>query len=359
MATTGLRIFTAALMYAVAVWAAADDKPKAAESKDPDKAARDDVEKSDKAAAKEKDAAERKERDKDSKAAADRVEDADNADASPEEKAIRKVVRQVEEAFNKHDVEALTSYFSRHGEIIDAGGRISQGSEKIADVFKSVFQQFPDAEMNIEIESVRVLGDSIAIEEGTTRVVHVPGEAEEVARYAVVYTKEGGDWKMISARDLPTEAATDDHLRQLEWLVGDWIDESDESVVMTSYRWSANERYLVGQFHVETEEEGVLDGSVHIGWDPQLKQLRSWVFDSEGGFATGLWARNDDMWIVKLTGVLADGRTSTCTYRMRRLSGDHAEVDSRDRVIGGVLIDDSDPVTIVRRGPSPESLGEE
>lgn len=364
MATSGMRMVTAAVVYSFMGWTCVGEEPQVPK---PDAKAdsKQTGAKSDKARGKEADNADVKDKQAKSKDqkekhdAAERIEDADAENASPDEKAIRALVRQVEDAFNKHDAKALTAFFSQHGEIIDAGGNISQGTDEITKVFTDVFEKSPEAQMNIDIESIRILGSAVAIEEGTTRIVHAPGEAEEVARYAVVYSKEGDEWKMISARDLPKEAAVTDHLSQLEWLVGDWIDESDDSVVMTSYRFSANNRYLVGQFHVETEEEGILDGTVHIGWDPQLKQLRSWVFDSEGGFATGLWASNEDTWIIKLTGVLADGRTSTCTYRMHRLSSDQAEVDSRDRVIGGILIDDSDPVTIVRRGPAPETLGDE
>jgi uncharacterized protein (TIGR02246 family) len=349
MATIGPRMLALSLVYATVLWASEQVAPKQPDKQQAEKPA----------AAKTTDESAEKEKKAEAKETARRIEDEDAEKASPEEKAIRQVVRQIEEAYNKHDQQALTAMFSKHGEIVDAGGRVTQGPEEIAAIFRSIFEEHPETQMSVDIESIRVLGDAVAVEEGVTRVTHAPGEKEEIARYAVVYSKEGNDWKMISARDLPAESATDDHLEQLAWLVGDWLDESDDSVVTTSYRFSANQRYLIGTFHVETPEEGVLDGTVHVGWDPQMKQLRSWVFDSEGGFATGLWSHNDETWIVKLTGVLADGRTTTSTYRMRRLSSDHAEIDSRDRVIGDLLIEDSEPVTIVRRGPAPETVGDE
>ncbi len=348
MATRVVGMLVAVLAGTYLLWAAEGEAPKGASVKETDKPA-----------AKQKNDSERNEKATTEATPPDRrAEEEDAEQASPDEKAIRKIVRDVEEAFNKHDVKALTALFSEHGEIINAGGEVSQGAGAITDVFTDVFERSPEAQMTIQIESIRVLGKAVAVEEGTTRTVHAPGQPEEIARYAVVYSKEGDDWKMISARDLPTESAVNDELNQLAWLIGDWVDECDESIVTTTYRWSANDRYIVGQFHVDTPEEGSLDGTVHIGWDPQLKQLRSWVFDSEGGFATGVWARNEETWIVKLTGVLSDGRTTTSTYRMKRLSSDHAEMESRDRVIGGVLIDDAEPIAIVRRGPAPEALSD-
>lgn len=287
-----------------------------------------------------------------------RAEEEDAEQASPDEQAIRKMVRQVEEAFNNHDAAALTAFFCEHGEIINAGGDVTQGNDAIKDAFTQIFENNPETQMSIQIESIRVLGKSVAIEEGLTRITSEPGQPEEIRRYTVVYSKEDDKWKMISARDLPSNAPVNDELNQLAWLIGDWVDECDDSIVSTSYRWSANDRYIVGEFHADTPEGGSLDGTVHIGWDPQLKQLRSWVFDSEGGFATGLWARNEDTWIVKLSGVLTDGRTTTSTYRMKRISSDYAEMESRDRVIGGVLIDDAEPIAMVRRGPAPESFSD-
>jgi uncharacterized protein (TIGR02246 family) len=277
---------------------------------------------------------------------------------SPDEKAIREIVQEVEDAFNEGDAAKLAAHFSPHAELVNSGGEVLSGPDKIREFFAAIFERSPDAELSIQIESVRVLGDNVAIEEGMTRLVREPDGSEELARYTVVYAKENETWKMISARDIPIEAAVDKHLEGLAWLIGDWVDECEESVVLTSYRWADSQRFIIGEFHVSTPGEGTLDGAVHIGWDPQLKQIRSWVFDSEGGFGTGVWARNEDTWIVKLTGVMRDGHTTTATHRMRRVSNDQAVMESRDRVIGGILIDDGEPVMMVRRGPDPQSLSE-
>lgn len=288
-----------------------------------------------------------------------KVDDEDAEEkGTPDEQAIRKIVRTMEAAFNEHNVDGVMELFSSEGEVIDAGGQVTTGREEISKIFKQLFERTPDIQMSIQVESIRVLGKNVAIEEGLLRFTEAPDESETVARYAVVYSKEGDDWKMVSARDLPVEAAVDNKLEQLAWLEGDWIDECEESVVTTSYRWAANGRYLVGQFLAATDD-GEMQGTIQIGWDPQAKQLRSWVFDSEGGFATGLWARHEDTWVVKLSGVLSNGQTTTATHRITRTGAEVAEMESRDRVIGGVLIPDGDPVTMFRRGPKPEAVGGE
>ena len=61
--------------------------------------------------------------------------------------------------------------------------------------------------------------------------------------------------------------------------------------MLTSYRWTDNHRFILGQFTVQIGGKPAMTGSQRIGWDPLKKTIRSWVFDSEGGFAEGLWSR--------------------------------------------------------------------
>ena len=56
-----------------------------------------------------------------------------------------------------------------------------------------------------------------------------------------------------------------------------------------------------------------MKGSQRIGWDPSAKRLRSWVFDSEGGFGEGVWSKSGNQWIAKMTGVTSDGKTASST----------------------------------------------
>ena len=51
-----------------------------------------------------------------------------------------------------------------------------------------------------------------------------------------------------------------------------------------------------------------------IGWDPLTKQIKSWVFDSEGGYGDEFWTRKGNQWVIKSTGVLPDGRTASATH---------------------------------------------
>ena len=46
-------------------------------------------------------------------------------------------------------------------------------------------------------------------------------------------------------------------------------------------------------------------GTQRIGWDPVAGQFRSWDFDSQGGYSEGLWSRDGDRWIIKMSACCA------------------------------------------------------
>ena len=55
-----------------------------------------------------------------------------------------------------------------------------------------------------------------------------------------------------------------------------------------------------------------------IGWDPERRQIRSWVFTSDGRFAEGFWNRAGDSWEVRYEGRGAGGKTlESATFFIR------------------------------------------
>jgi uncharacterized protein (TIGR02246 family) len=271
-----------------------------------------------------------------------------------DEKAIRQIVDAVTKAFNAKEAKALAALFTEDAEIVSEEGAVTQGRGAIEQVFESVFDEKPKGKIEIHVDSIRFVGAATAIEDGTTVVTDQPGEPAERNRYTVVYVKQDGKWLMASARDLPDEeASAHEELKQLEWLIGEWIDESPDAVVKTSYHWTDNKRFILGEFQVQLGRRAAMSGTQRIGWDPLAKQIRSWVFDSEGGFGDGLWTRDGDQWIVKFNGVRRDGKVASATNVYMRVSEDRAAFESRDRVLGGEAMPDSGAVPIVRTPPKP------
>src|SRR5438270_7254961 len=94
-------------------------------------------------------------------------------------------------------------------------------------------------------------------------------------------------------------------------------------------------------------------GTQRIGYDPLTGHLKSWVFDSAGGYADGYFHREGESWIEQSSGVTSDGRMASGTNIFMPVDKHRMSWQAVDRVIGGERIADLDAVTIVRKPPAP------
>jgi hypothetical protein len=136
-------------------------------------------------------------------------------------------------------------------------------------------------------------------------------------------------------------------------MVGDWIEESPELVVRMSVRWSDDRRYLLQDFEVQRQGQPAMKGSQRIGWDPARDQIRSWVFDTLGGFAEGTWTPYGVGWMARMSGTRNDGETTSVTYYFEPLGRDAFQILSTFRVVGSEPEPDMQAV-VVRVPPPPQ-----
>ena len=273
-----------------------------------------------------------------------------------DEAAIRLVVDAFTKASNAHDAKALAALYAPDGELVNEDGHVVQGRDAVEKTFAAMFAASPKLQIGVSMQSVRFIGASVAIEDGTSTIMRKPGDNAEHSRYAVVYAKQDGKWQIASARDLPDEeAAASDELGQLGWMIGEWVDESPTALVISSYRWDANHRAILGEFKIQVGGRPAMTGTQRISWDPIAKKIHSWVFDTEGGFAEGVWTRNGNQWVVKLTGARRDGSPASATNVTTRVTKDRMTWQSRDRVVGDDLMPNIEEIVIVRKPPQPAS----
>lgn len=273
-----------------------------------------------------------------------------------EDKSIRESAAAFVKAYNAHDAKAIAALFALRAEFIDETDRLIKGREEIEKSFTELFKAHPKAAIQVEIDSIRALTPNLAIEEGVVRGTRVPNEPAHISSYIAVHVKVDGKWLVGSVRDFeaPASAYTPhEHLQELAWLVGDWVDESADSTVRTSCRWADNGNFLLQEFSVRIAGRNAMSGTARIGWDSLAKQFRSWVFDSEGGHAEGLWIREGNEWVVKSHGVTPAGESASSTNVYRFIDRDTFTWRSYDRVVGGQLTGDFGEVLIKRRAPAP------
>jgi len=279
---------------------------------------------------------------------------ANNAD---DERQLRQSADKFTKAYNARDAKAVAALFTSSGEVIGEEGTVTQGTEAIEQLFADEFAAGPADQVAIEIDSLRFLNADTADEEGRLLVTDAENQRTVSTRYCVLHVREGNSWLVASARNFARDEAVSahDHLGQLEWMIGDWIDEGPDSLVTASCRWDESGNFLLRDYSIQRAGHVVMSGTHRIGWDALGKQLKSWTFDSEGGHAAGYWHHNGDRWILKLSGVSSDGQLGTATHIYTHVSPHLAKWQAVERTLGGESLDDLDEITIVRAPTSPES----
>ena len=135
----------------------------------------------------------------------------------------------------------------------------------------------------------------------------------------------------------------------MAWLVGEWCDASAEATGATTVAWTKNKAFLTYGFKVSAPDMDDLEGTQVIGWDPAAGTIRSWMFDSDGGFGEGTWSKKDNDWIVKFSQVLPDGRTASATNIYTLVDGNSFTWKSIGRKVGDEFLPNIDAIKMVRK----------
>jgi uncharacterized protein (TIGR02246 family) len=265
-----------------------------------------------------------------------------------DEQAIRQAVAAYAEAFNKGDLTALAAFWAPDAEFIDESGAVTKGRDAIAALFKKAVTEGKGVKMALKVTRVRELAKDVVMQDGTSAVTAADGSVDQ-GRYTSIWVRADGKWQIHSARDLPSDStdpgAAGGPLKDLAWSVGEW--EAEKGGVSVTVRWVLNQAYLSQEYRVK-EADGEMAVMQLVGYDPLGGQIKSWTFDSRGGFGEGLWARDGHSWVVETTGVLPGGQTGRGVNVIRYVDENTIVFQSRDREIGGQPIPNSE-VKLVRK----------
>jgi uncharacterized protein (TIGR02246 family) len=281
---------------------------------------------------------------------------ASDAAESADEQALRGSAEAFTKLYNAHDSKGLAALFAAKAEMIDEADEVVKGREAIGQAFADVFKANPKSSIEILVESLRVLTPSLAIEEGTARSRVSPDDPEDLTTYIAIHVKTDGKWVLACVRDWaapPAEPTPHQRLQELAWLLGDWLQESSDSVIRTRCKWDDTGNYLIQDFSVQVFGNIAMSGTMRIGWDAVRKQFKSWVFDSHGGHVEGYWLRDGDQWIVKSQGATAVGESASATTVYHPIDDDTIVWSSSDRIVDGERREDIEPITVKRHPPLP------
>lgn len=265
-------------------------------------------------------------------------------------KELRTAAEHLVTIFNAGKAAEVAGLFLPEGEWVDDAGNVYQGRKSIEEVLTKYFEKYPGAQIALEIETIRAIGP-LAIEEGT-RTMSAGEDAQAIIHYVAVLAKTDSGWQYASVKDTAREPIPTAHaaLEPLSWMVGDWISEGAEGNVQITYRWSEDGNFLLGDYLIKADGEMVMKSTHRIGWDAQHDQVRSWLFDSDGGFGEGKWTQLSDSWHIHSSATLPDGRAGSAIVTLTPHDGNRFTIRGTERLIGGVKDDDFE-LTVVRQAP--------
>ena len=275
----------------------------------------------------------------------------DPATENPDRVAIRKAITSYVAAFNARDASRLASHWSPEGVYTSriTGEQIT-GRAALEKDFASLFAEEKGTKLSVATESIDFVSPNVALERGTAIVMRPDAEPEH-SHYRVVLVRRDGQWLIDRETEEaePEEAPSHyEQLKDLEWMLGTWVDQDGGEVIKTSCRWSRNRNFIVRTFTATIDDEIYLTGMQLVGWDAARKQIRSWVFDSDGGVSEGVWRRSGGQWMVQATATLADGSLASSTSVLRPLGEDSFAWRKINRVVAGEILPNIDEVVIVR-----------
>jgi uncharacterized protein (TIGR02246 family) len=273
------------------------------------------------------------------------------AEANRDVAAVQQALRTYTETFNKHDAAALAALWSPTGfhEDRETGQRL-EGRAAIQADLAALFKKTPGIQLGVHGDGVRFISPDVAKVNGAA-MVNTPGEEPRETGFSALFIRQRGKWLLDTAEETDTasSAAPGAALKELEWLVGTWKDQSDNVSVETSVRWAPGGAFLIWAYSIKTnDEEKPHEGSQVIGWDPRTKQIRSRTFESDGSFGEGTWSRSGNEWIVRLTYTSADGELATGTQVITKINNNRFNVQFVGLDVDGVPLPSLDPVTVVR-----------
>jgi uncharacterized protein (TIGR02246 family) len=268
------------------------------------------------------------------------------------EAEIRKANADYATAVAAGDLDAILAFWAPDADYIDESGKQTQGRDNIAALFRKSLPETKGWKVAVRVQSLKFLRPEICLEDGAVERTPPTG-VKEVNRFAIVWTKTGDKWLISSVRDLPTEAgdlpsAAAASLAELGWLVGEWASEGEKADVAVKVSWGTNRAFLLMDYAIKREDGDLLEVTARVGWDARQGRIRSWVFDSTGGFAEAYWRKDGKRWVVGTSGVLPDGGTGGATNLYEFVDENTFVWRSTERDVDGQPLPDAE-VKFVRK----------
>lgn len=261
-----------------------------------------------------------------------------------DEAGVRGAAAALIAAMQAGDAVALGNAWAADAEYSDDAGHRTKGRDAIVNLYKPSLANYKAGKLTAKIDSLRFLTPDVAAMEGTVEFTPAGGAADR-NRFSATWARRNNKWQIVSARDLPALEGefADRGMEELKWLVGDWLAEDKEkgTSIKLSVRPELDKKFLRMDFTIKgtTSEFKVVQ---YAGFDPIEGILRTWTFDSRGGFGQGMWTRQASIWQGESDAVLPTGQYGSAVNFMRMNGPDSFVWQATEREVEGQPIPDSE-----------------
>lgn len=222
-----------------------------------------------------------------------------------EEDSLREAAEAYVDALNRGDLKEVAEHWTAEGDLVDETGQLFKGRELAAAADE---QRGERAKLNVKLDSLRFPADGVAVVEGTSRLTPPPKNRPAAGRFTAVWIKREGRWLLDVVREAPLQAeAPRRHLDSIAWMIGEWEAEAGGAEIRLSCDWSEDGNFMLREIRIKAPSRPEHVISQRIGWDAAAGAIRSWNFDSDGGYSEGDWSPEKEGWKVTSSGVQPDG----------------------------------------------------
>jgi uncharacterized protein (TIGR02246 family) len=247
----------------------------------------------------------------------------DGGTQSEAERAIRAATKAYFEAVAKGDSKAVAEFWMKDGDFIDDHGDVHPASELATEVAHSAGAA-KRSETRVTASKVRLLTADVAVDDGTSQTVSLDDELAAPIRghFHATWVKRDGQWRLASLCETAASPDNEPRLSDLDWMVGRWTSDNEGITIDVNVQWNSTRTFLLRDTKATREGNTLFSGSQRIGWDPLTRKLKSWSFESDGGYGEATWVKDGESLVGQNISVMPDGRQISATTIITRDGND-------------------------------------
>ena len=269
--------------------------------------------------------------------------------------ALDAATRGYVEAANARRLEVLADQWTEGAELSEGGGLIV-GREAIVASIGGWLEANPEARLAIRLTGVKALGTSAARVRGVMSFTRNPGAKPIETRFESLRVLEGATWRLAESTVEPSQV---DALESLGWMVGTWraTDPDSGATIDASYQRVAGGHVILGGIrHRAPPRDGLpateIDVVELVHPDKATGSVRSWVFDSTGARAEGVFETDGTSFNRRFVGTTADGAAGDVARWVQVIvptSDSTCTMQSIERSLDGAPLPDKAPLHFKRQ----------